>query len=72
MILTAELKADLLARMREEFEDDDDMTSVIVKIDQTEVGYDLDSVDRDPTWDDQVEDTNWVLAWLEYFRLVGS
>lgn len=69
--LTAELKADLLACLREEFEDDDSMTPVIAKVDELEVGYDLTQVDLDPTWDEFVEDENWVLAWLEYFRLVG-
>lgn len=71
MLLTTELKIKLLARLREEFEDDDAMTPVIVKVNELEVGYDLEQVDLDPTWDEGVEDTNWVMAWLEYFRVVG-
>ena len=72
MELTTDLKTKLLERLREEFGDEDTMTPVIQKVVELEVGYNLDQVDRDPTWDDGVEDENWVLAWLEYYRIVGN
>lgn len=71
MELTAELKDKLLTALRVEFEDDLSMTPVIERVLELEVGYDLEQVDLDPTWDEYVEDTNWVMAWLEYFRIVG-
>lgn len=72
MYLTAELKNKLLACLREEFEDDDEMTPVIREVTALPVDYDLNSVDLDPTWDDLVEDTNWIDAWLRYFQLIHN
>jgi hypothetical protein len=69
--LTTELKIQLLACLREEFEDDTTMTPVVANVEALAVGYDLTQVDRDPTWDELVEDENWVLAWLEYFGIIS-
>lgn len=68
MRFTTELKIELIAHLREEFEDE---PALIASVEAVPVGYDLTQVDRDPTWDDLVEDDNWVMAWLEYFSIVG-
>lgn len=70
MLLTAELKTKLLTCIREEFGDDPTMADDIARLEEVSVGYNLDQVDLDPNWDALVEDTNWVDAWLRYYRII--
>jgi hypothetical protein len=73
MILTDELKQRLLERLRAEFEDDAELTPVVERLQALPAGYDMSVPDRDPGWDelvDDVDELNWVWEWLEYFDMV--